>query len=87
MLERHKDLFIEFRKLGVSSIITDETFLEALHRDYPLLDGKITSMDFNIQVIKYPWTPEKMEHTYDCEIKLNSQLQQLFKAYYPEALI
>ncbi len=87
MIVFHKDLFIEFRKLGVSVERNDETFLNALHHDYPLLTDKYDRHDFNIQVIKYPLTPEKLEYTYDCEIKLNPRLKQLFRDLYPEALI
>lgn len=74
--------------MGVRAERNDETFLRALHDDYPLLTNKFNEDDFDIQVMKYATnTYNPFEERYDCEIKLNPQLKQLFRDFYPEALI
>ena len=87
ILKYHKELCIDYNKLGVRSENNGIVLKQILDSKFPLLGDQYQISDFNIRVIKHPWTPEIFNHTYDCEIELNNHIKQLFYDLYPEELI
>ena len=87
ILMYHKELCIDYNKLGVRPENNGIVLKQILDSKFPLLGKQYQISDFSIQVTKQPWTPERLEHTYDCEIKLNNHIKQLFYDLYPEELI
>ncbi len=87
LVESSQNLFVEFKKLGVSNERSIEAFGLSLQEHYPLIKGRFTEDDFEVKIIKYPANAYVMENRYKCKIELSPNLKHLFSDFYPEALI